>query len=213
MLWFEAVDNQCFSNKLLALWSRLIRSVGAWIKVYFSLWLHVVFLCSAVYPSSRVFWGDWLGYIWVQTAITCRSILYSQEGDISDHLMLLMCLILKMCSKNFISCRCGSWLIYFWGFSCLWIRKGSSIWTSVLTCFFDREWNVAGWMSLRKPVFPREVWDLEASVGCVPCFLWKAEGRTELGDDHEQYQIFRCMQPWVFCCLLLGGKGFGNNHN
>lgn len=62
------------------------------------------FLCSAVYPSSGVFWDDWLGAreFKLQLHVVASS---SEERDFSvDHMMLLTCFFPKMYSTNFVSC-------------------------------------------------------------------------------------------------------------
>lgn len=42
---------------------------------------------------------------------------------------------------------------------------------------------MANGVRLRMSVLHREVRELEAFVGFVPHFLWREEGKTELGDD------------------------------
>lgn len=57
------------------------------------------FLCSAIYPSSGVFWDDWLGAheFKLQLHVVAFS---SEERDISvDHMMLLTCFFPKMIAR------------------------------------------------------------------------------------------------------------------
>lgn len=78
---------------------------------------------------------------------------------------------------------------------------------------FEWDWNGAGWMSLRKPVFSREVWDLEASVGFVPPVERGRENRAGWWpwavSNIPLYANLECLTAW----LLLDRRGLGSNHN
>lgn len=170
---------------------RLTESLSAWIKVY---------------SGSRVFWDDWLDCIYIETATACS---VASTLSILEHLMLLFLLYILGMKHNFISCWWGSQLICHRGFSCLWIRKESSIWA----CCFGWDWNVAGGVRWRKSVLPREVWELEACIGFVPHFLWKEEGRTELDDDWAVSNIpLYANLEFLSASVLLSGRGFSSRY-
>lgn len=156
----------------------------------------------------------WLVRLYLYSNCNCMSCsIFSEECGMLEHLRLLFLLYILGMKHIFISCWWGSQLICRWGFNCLWIRKESSIWVSVLTCCFGWDWNVAGGVTLRKSVLPREVWELEACVGFVPLFLWKEEGRTELGDDWAVSNIpLYANLEFLSASVLLSGRGFSNRY-
>lgn len=130
-----------------------------------------------------------------------------------EHLVLLFLLYILRMKHIFISCWWGSQLMCRWGFCCLWIRRESSIWVSVLTCCFGWDWNVANGVRLRMSVLHREVQELEAFVGFVPHFLWREEGKTELGDDWSVSNIpLYANLEFLSASVLLSGRGFSTRY-